>query len=520
MASGVGFSGLASGLDTDLLIESLLTTKQKRVDNVKKTLDNVDEQKTALKDIKRVLSTLNKTAADLGSVILGNKDASSTDSDAFTATADSDASLASYDLEISNLAQKSVATVGNTVSSTSDSIGAGTLTMNLAGGDSFSLTLSNDSTILDLRDEINEQYGENLGASVIETSPGQFQLLVSTKEMGEDQNILASSSMSGFNTSFLGGGVTNTQAGENSEFTLDGISIIRETNEITDLIEGVTLNLKAETTGVESLAVTSNKEEIIKGLEEFAANYNDALKMIEKQSGSEGVLAGDSSLRSLKMELQNMISGSIPNISPFNVRDNGEMGYTAISQIGFKTDQRTGELSVDKEGLEEALTDNFTEVENLFKGGSLSTNPNVSFISNRGKGFSGTVVLDTLNNTATIDGQLHNLTRDGDVLSFAEGSPYEGMLFMASVADTHVTLEISQGLGSMLEEKTDAFVSFSGILNDRKGTLDEQEGRLNDRLISMKETVANERTRLTMVFAKAEQAISQLQGLQNSLNSL
>jgi len=520
MAGDISFSGIASGLDTDLLIQSLLATKQQRVTNVQSSIDELSDQKNALSDLKRVLGVLNTTAADLGSEILGNKTAEASDSKYFTATADSDASLASYDIEISNLAQKSVATIGNTVASTSEDIGAGTLTLNLAGGDSYSVNLTGSNTILDLRDALNDQYKEELNASVIETSPGQYQLLVSTDNSGADQNILGTSSISGFNSPFVDGGVANTQTGEDANFTLDGIAITRTSNEVTDLIEGVTLNLKAETTGVETLTIDKNQEEIVAGLQEFVGAYNDALSLIEDVSGSEGALVGDSSLRSLRSQLQSLISGGVSNVDTLNQRDDGTTGYTALSQIGFKTDRLTGKLSVDTEKLNEALDENFAEVENLFKGGYTSTNSNVQFTANTGIGFSGQVLLDTQNDTATIDGQVYNLNRNGDTLTFAEGTTYDGMVFYSTVADTNVVLEITQGLGSSFEERTDEFVSFSGILNDRTQALDDQEDRLNEQLDNFRSIVENERQRLTIVFAKAEQSMSELQSMQNSLAAL
>jgi len=520
MAGEIGFSGIASGLDTEMLIESMLVSKQKRVSNVEDTLSKISKQKTAITDLKRVLGVLNSSASDLGSVILGNKSAESSNETFFTAKANSDAALGSYDIEVTTLAQKSVATIGNTVASTSESIGSGTLTLNLSGGDSYSVTLSSSSTILDLRDALNNQYKEDINASVIETSPGQYQLLVSTVDSGANQNILGTSSMSGFSSPFIDAGVANTQTGRDSSFSLDGIAITRTSNEITDLIDGVTLTLKGQTTNTETLTISSNTDEIVSGLEDFTAAYNDAVKMITDLSGSEGVMVGDSTLRTLKSKLQSMISNSVPNIGTFNQRADGTTGFTSLSQIGFKTDRNTGELSIDTEDLTDALKDHFTEVENLFKGGTSSTNSNVEFTGNTGIGFSGTVLLDTQNDTATIDGQLYNMIRNGDTLTFADGSTYDGMVFYATVSDPSVTIEISQGLGSMMHESTDEFVSFSGILNDKSDSLNEQEERLNDRQDHLQEIVDNERLRLRFIFAKSEQALSELQAMQSSLGSL
>jgi flagellar capping protein FliD len=43
--AGISFSGLASGLDTDVIIESLLAQRQQRVNRVNESLSSIKTQK-------------------------------------------------------------------------------------------------------------------------------------------------------------------------------------------------------------------------------------------------------------------------------------------------------------------------------------------------------------------------------------------------------------------------------------------------------------------------------------------
>ncbi|MCB1053155.1 MAG: flagellar filament capping protein FliD, partial [Acidobacteria bacterium] len=421
MASPINFSGAASGLDTNLIIDALLSVKQQKVSALKSKVSTLNLKRSSLDDLKGVLNSLKDKADKLGQNVLGKRSTQVSDSDIFTATADSNAQVGDYSIVVNNLAQQSTATVGGKVAAASEIIGAGTLTIDTDGGNSYSVTLTDpNSTLADLRQAITDQHGAALNANVIEVTPGQFQLAVTSKTAGANQNIAVSSNYSGFSTSanFAASGVTNTQIGEDADITVDGINIKRTSNKIDDVISGVTLQLKQESAVTQSLSVAVNNDDVVKGLQEFADAYNSALDKINELSGIGGRFSGDSSLRNIKSELQKIATRFVSNVDQINQREGGETGFTALSQIGFKTDQKTGKLSIDTTVLKDALTDHFDEVVNLFGGGSKSSNANISVLTSPITPFSGAVSLDTINDTATIGGQTYNLTRNGNILSF------------------------------------------------------------------------------------------------------
>lgn len=522
MASPITFSGAASGLDTTSIIEALLGLKQQRIDRLNSRLNDIQSQKDAISDLKGILSTLNSKAADLATDVIGKLNATSSDDEVFTAEASGDAVTGEYTLKVDNLAQQSVATIGGTLSSASEQIGAGIITLT-TGAESVSVTLTDGaSTLADLRQAINDEAGDTFRANIIEVSPGSHQLVVTTVNSGADQDIVegpGNSEITGFsNATFTSPGIVKTKDGEDASFEVDGLTITRPTNEISDVIEGVTLTLRNESPNYQTLDVGLNVDDIISGMQEFVDTYNEAQSKLVSLSQFGGTLSGDTAIRSLKAELQSMFTGYVDNMANLNVRDDGTVGFTSLSQIGFKSEQRTGTISIDTDDLREALEENYDEVKNLFNGATLSSSPNADLLIDTSVGFSGTVLLDMDADTATIGGDTYNLVRDGDFLRFAEGDPYYGMTFTASGSGT-ATLEISAGLSRMLEDITDRYVDFSGILADRTSSLDRQEDRVNDSMDLQTMRLENERARLERIFANAEEAISQLNALQASMNA-
>jgi flagellar hook-associated protein 2 len=520
VASPINFSGAASGLDTQLIIDALLGLKQQRVDRLNKKLGGIGQQRNAINDLKSVLTTLKDKAAAVESGIFGKRQTTVSDTDVLGATAGAGAQLGQYAVKVSQLARQGAATVGGTVTSASEVLGAGTLTIQNQGGETFSVTLTDPgSTLADLRQAITDQHGDSLNANIIETTPGAFQLAITTRSAGSDENILGSSGFTGFSSSpaFSASGVSNTQTALDAKLVVDGISITRTTNSISDVISGVTLNLKQESASATQVSVSASNDEVVKGLQEFADAYNAALSKINELSAIGGTFSADSSFRALKSELQSTVTRLVPNIGAINLRDGGEVGFTSLAQVGFKTDSKTGQVSIDSTVLKEALTDHFAEVENLFKGGSTSSNANVSLLTRPATPFSGSISLDSVSDTATIDGQVYNLTRQGNVLSFAAESPYAGMSFQADTAVSGVSLELSAGLGDLLSDRLGFYTSFDGVLSDRTSSLSDQEKRLNSDIDRAVDRIDSERTRLTRIFAAAEQAIADLQGLQSSL---
>ncbi len=164
--------------------------------------------------------------------------------------------------------------------------------------------------------------------------------------------------------------LSETQSARMAVFSIDGINITKPTNTITDVIQGVTFTLlqgPAEgslpgTTKNVSLSVNNDVDSVKKKINDFVTGYNAVMFELKGQSDFNaktkkgGPLSGDSTLRTIKEQLQNILTTPLTG---------GTGAYTILSSIGMAT-QQDGSLKVDDTKLSEALNNNFNDVTELF----------------------------------------------------------------------------------------------------------------------------------------------------------
>jgi flagellar hook-associated protein 2 len=130
------------------------------------------------------------------------------------------------------------------------------------------------------------------------------------------------------------------------------------------VLSGVTLNLLKEGAGATSTVTVGNDVSgVTKKITDFIGAYNAAMSIVNKQSEynaaskTAGILSGDSTLRTVKAQLQDVLSTAVAGVT-------GQ--YTTLAQIGITSNQRDGTLTVDSAKLAGALNSNFNDVVDLF----------------------------------------------------------------------------------------------------------------------------------------------------------
>ena len=157
------------------------------------------------------------------------------------------------------------------------------------------------------------------------------------------------------------------QTAANARFEVNGLEVIRSSNTVTDVIDGVTLDLFTSTTGAARIDLnrdTSSIKDNIKGLVTAYNDFEASLKILgDRKSEVEefgGSLAGETLLQSVRSQVRAMITdtSSTPGT---NIK--------AARNVGLSID-RNGKLNLDEAKLETALQDNFNEVSTLFSAGT------------------------------------------------------------------------------------------------------------------------------------------------------
>ena len=157
------------------------------------------------------------------------------------------------------------------------------------------------------------------------------------------------------------------QTATNASFEVNGLLVTRSNNTITDVIDGVTLDLYTSSTGTARIDLnrdTSSIKDNIKGLVTAYNDFETSLKILsDRKSEVEefgGSLAGESLLQTVRSQVRAMITdtSSTPGT---NVK--------AARNVGLSID-RNGQLNLDEAKLDTALQDNFNEVSTLFSAGT------------------------------------------------------------------------------------------------------------------------------------------------------
>lgn len=339
------FSGLASGLDTASIITSLVRLERAPIQRLASRKSDLGSVSRRLGEISKRTDALATAAKSLvGTRSLLGASASSTDESKVRVSATGDASPGSYSLEVNALARaERTYSDGVAARDVAGLVGAGTLSVTV-GGVPTDVTIEASDTLDDVAQKINDS-GADVTASVLNDGTS-FRLLVAGRSTGAANAVE-------FVETGVGLGLDRPEnelvAARDASFVLDGLAITRASNRFSDVVEGVTFDLRGETTpgspvGVE---VERDTDATLEKLESFVSAYNDLTRAISAESAFSGTarvgdsLAGDTMLRGL----QSRVSGSV--LQAFS--------GSRLADFGVRL-QNDGTLSLNESEVREALS--------------------------------------------------------------------------------------------------------------------------------------------------------------------
>ena len=326
------FGGLASGLDTNAIIESLVSAERIPIAALEARQQRVTATTNAISSLSTKMGTL-KTAAQALATSLGFSSYKASSSDAsVVATVSGAAASGSYALSVTKLA-KEQRTYSDTQASSTAALGhTGTLTLQVGSGSSVTLSVDPTDTLTDIATKIGSSGAQNA---------------ITLDENGFSLGLEVPS---------------NTyQPAQDAQFTVDGIPMTRSTNQVVGVIPGVTLALTKEN-ATSNVTVASDPESLTKKIQSFVSAYNDIIQTGHTVAGygstkaSVVELQGDAAIRTSLDRIARLVSTPVPGTS-------GK--YTTLGSIGLGTD-RDGKLKLDEAKLSAALTADPTAVQKLF----------------------------------------------------------------------------------------------------------------------------------------------------------
>lgn len=361
--------GIGSGLDVNSIITQLMAIERQPLKQLETAETKIQSQISEVGKIKSALSKFRDVAAKLASTDFWRTTTGKSNSSAVGVTTSSTASPASFAVEVSSLA-KAQTIAAPVLASSSTTLGAGTLTIQRSGGgDPFNVVIEATDTLAGIRDKINAA-GAGVTASILTDASGA-RLVMRANATGTDNafnTTVSGTSLDGltFNAATQTGGATPAQPAANLVATVNNLPVSSASNTLTDVFDGVTLTMNAETAGPVTIDVAADTETLKKTLTEFATAYTELAKLIvtdtkyDATAKKAGALQGDSAIVGLQNRLRSMLGAS----------SGASTAYARLSDVGFEM-QQDGSLTVNSTKLDKAIA-NLSELKALFSNSSLT----------------------------------------------------------------------------------------------------------------------------------------------------
>jgi len=371
-------SGLNVTQIVDALVEAERAPKQTKIDDAKET---ATVKISALGSLKNELTVFNTNSLALDGQT-GLKLSSSTSNVALTRTDSSLASEFSHTINVAQIARAQVLNFDNGgvgFDSTTADIGIDELSLRFGSwtGTSFSTNsdyssattlnfTAGDTSLTDVRDAINNS-GIGVTASIIEVSDDKYSLVVKSA-VGEDRALRVKSHLNDSennvlkynpgNVDHLADTANQVVAAADAIFTVDGITVTRNSNTITDLFSGITMelsNVSATEIGTDQTISSGYSEtDALATLETVVTEINYLLAFLKEQSkpGSNGEdggpLNGDHFVRYVETKIKSLTSTAIIGYDDEDIY---------LSSFGVVT-ELDGTLSIDKTRFSEYFNEN------------------------------------------------------------------------------------------------------------------------------------------------------------------
>ncbi|GAB4224272.1 MAG: flagellar filament capping protein FliD [Kiloniellaceae bacterium] len=549
-------TGSFSGLDTAAIIEASLAVKRIPIDRLEAKISQNDTRIAAFNEFKTLLSSLQSAVDGLrnppGSVgILSNvfeqksafvsSNTSTPATDILGATATNNATAGTYEIEVLQIAEAHKVS-GSTLADVTTALGVTeTITVGLAGGDTADIDITADMTATDVVYAINAVTGTTgVRASALKIAEGDYRIVFTAEDTNKDIQITgdnAGATLAALNVSADNGATFDTvlQAAQPAQLRLDGIATVieRDSNEIDDLIDNVTLDLFKEDTAngtIVTLEIENDLSAAKAQIEAFVTSYNDVKSFLlsqqvvseEGQVDASAILFGDNLLRSLGRDLGTDIADLVDGIASGSLATLRGVGIELTSD---------GLLTIDSGTLDSNLVDKLDEVRGVFEFSFQSSSADIRLVSRNELLNVGTFTI--VDPGGAIDGtnlQVDGVDAfevDGGVLRGLEGTIYEGMSLAytrdtsdAGAAGQNITITTTTGIAERLYQRLDDYInSGDGLITEEVISLTALNETHSDKILSLEDRLTVYQATLIEKYAAMEQAVAQAEAMASQLEA-
>jgi flagellar hook-associated protein 2 len=348
MATGaINFSGI-NGIDFNSIVDAIMQQESLPLTNMQNAQKATEDRDTALSDLGVQIGKVQTAVKTLAKATsFTDVKAVSSDTTVLSATKGSDALAGHYDVDITELAKAQVTTSTNGYSATSNlAADGGSISFTIDGETTQAITITEETTLAELKDRINDQES-GVVASIVNNGSA-YKLVITSRATGEDNAFVINNSLTNSDTTAPGFGA-NTQDARNAEITVNGLEIESASNSIANAIPGLTLNLVKR--GSASVDVSANYDDVKDAVKSVVTEYNK-LRGLKK-----GALANDSVMRQVLTDIRSTLTG----------RNSNSGRYHYLSEVGIEMTS-TGDMKFTESAFTTAMADYAADVRKLFVG--------------------------------------------------------------------------------------------------------------------------------------------------------
>lgn len=308
---------------------------------------------------------------------------------------------------------------------------------------------------------------DGIVAAINDANQGVKAELVNDGSTGSPYKIMvtgASGASEAFNlTSNASSGLAFATGAENQAsdavLSVNGVQYTRKANTLSDVISGVTLELRSTTLTSASVTLTQDTSAIKEKLSSLVAAYNDFDNIVRETTDPKSsletygkTLVGDPTVKMVRQQIRSMFLGQSSTAGS---------AITSLGDLGFKTDQK-GVLSLDETKLDAALKTNYGDVVKAMTGNQT----NISSLSTQPAGIAGDTfrrLTKLLENNGPLQSKSDNATTENTKYS----TQLEKLKSRMESLLARYTKQFSQMeslVGSVNSQKTSLKATFEGMM--------------------------------------------------------
>jgi flagellar hook-associated protein 2 len=399
--------GIGSNLDVNGIVSQLMAVERRPLSLLDRKEASFQAQISAFGSLKGALTTFQTAIQGLNDAgKFQVYKATLADSSVATVAAANSAAPGTYSLEVTQLAQAqklvaagqaSTATAigigtlsfefgtisGGTFNSSTGTYTGATYTGNGAGAKTVTIGTANN-TLTGIRDAINAAKIGVTASIVNDGSGSPYRLALSVADSGQANSLKISVSGDAALSNLLAHDPSATQnlsetaTARNAVIKLDGVTITKTKNTISDALDGVTLNLlKTNVGSPTTLSVVRDTGAIKGSVEGLVKAYNDINNTIRTLSAfnagtkTGSVLQGDVTLIGVQSQIRATLGQALTGTGG---------SYNNLAQIGV-TFQKEGTLALDAAKFTAALEAAPNDIAALFAATGKATDAAIRFVS-------------------------------------------------------------------------------------------------------------------------------------------